>query len=135
MEEETKEEKKEHRSYKIMEGDTIFVRRTDIVSGAGKPYTFYHTVIANKNGEGKKEYFRKVLNFKKNVVLEDNTRIKILGMFETVRHNPKDSKHPIWGLFISEFDVIDEPNYFQDKQSDIEEYQDLGIDEEIVTNW
>ena len=35
--------------------------------------------------------------------------------------------YPVWGLFINEFEVVDEPNYYE-MQNDIEDYQGANED-------
>ena len=122
MEEELEqEEQKIHRPYKIMEGDTVFIKRNDVVSKTGIPYTFYSINIPIKLGE-KKENFKKEIQFKPGVDLKDNTKIKILNMFEKVRINQHDRFNPIWGIYINDFEIIDEPNYYE-MQNELEDYQ------------
>ena len=132
------EEEKEmiHRPYKLMEGDSVYVRRNDIVSKNGKPYVFYSINLAQKNSEGKKDYFKKEVYFKTGVELNDKTKIKVLNMYERARENGKDKYHPIWGIFINEFEVIEEPNYFEEEDK-IEGWQGLSDDDsEIIDpNW
>lgn len=137
MEEELEqEEQKVHRAYKIMEGDTVFIKRDDIVSKTGIPYTFYSINIPIKIGE-KKENYKKEIQFKQGVDLKDNTKIKILNMFEKVRINQRDRFTPVWGLFINDFEIVDEPNYYE-MQNEFEDYQssdELNEDGIVEVNW
>lgn len=128
--EEEKEKQKFHKPYKVMEGDCVFVRRNDIVSKSGVPYTFYSINIQSKNNKGEKEQFKKEIQFKQGVSVEDNTKIKIISMFEKVRNDPHTKYYPVWGLFINEFEIIDEPNYYE-MQNEVENYQNVGANAEI----
>lgn len=123
--EEEQVEQKAHRPYRVMEGDAVFVRRTDIVSKTGVPYTFYYINIQIKNTKGEKEQFKKEIQFKQGVSVEDNTKIKILDMFEKVRNDPHTKYYPVWGLFINDFEILDEPNYYE-MQNEVENYQNVG---------
>lgn len=136
MEEELEQEAegREHRPYKIMEGDVVTVRRQDVVSRNGQPFTFYsvslsQNVISKREGETFREYYKKDLYFKNGVDLVDNTKIKIIDMFEKGRPNPRDKYSTIWGIFVKEFEIVEEPNYYQE-QDDIETYQTLAGKEE-----
>jgi hypothetical protein len=133
MEEELEQEQQEtnrvHRPYKVMEGDLINVRRKDIVGRNGQPYIFYFVNLSEKMKDEEKRYFPKEVYFKKGVTLLDNTKIKVLNFFEKVRPNNQDKYHPIWGIFITEFEVIEEPNYYEE-QDNIESYQGLSESEE-----
>ena len=136
VDEEEREKQNFHKPYKVMEGDSVFVRRTDVVSKSGVPYTFYSINIPVKVGE-KKEQFKKEIQFKQGVDLKDNTKIKIISMFEKVRNDPHTRYYPVWGLFISDFEIIDEPNYYE-MQNEIEDYQSLGEANEdgiVEANW
>jgi len=123
--EEEQVEQKIHRPYRIMEGDAVFVRRNDVVSKTGVPYTFYYINIQIKNAKGEKEQFKKEIQFKQGVSVEDNTKIKILDMFEKVRNDPHTKYYPVWGLFINDFEILDEPNYYE-MQNEVENYQNVG---------
>lgn len=126
---EEEEKQQNHRPYRVMEGDTVVIRRTDIVSKAGVPYIFYHINIPVKIS-GKTQQFKKEIQFKKEVSIQDNTKIKILGMFEKVRNDPHTKYYPVWGLFINDFEIVNEPNYYE-MQNTIEDYQNIGANAEI----
>ena len=126
-EEQTKKEERTHRPYKVMEGDLLFVKRRDGVGKSGVPYTFYYANLPEKEKDGSKTYYQKPLNFRNGVALTDGTKIRVLNMFEKVRSNPLDKYHPIWSLFITEFEIVDEPSYYEE-QTDIENYQGLVDD-------
>ena len=64
--------------------------------------------------------------------MQNDTRIKILNMFEKARPNQRDKYQPIWGLFINDFETIDTPNYIE-QQDNLEDYQ--GINDQIGVNW
>lgn len=137
VDEEEREKQTFHKPYKIMEGDTVCVKRTDIVSKVGRPYTFYSLNIQVKNKDGEKEQFKKEIQFKQGVDLKDNTKIKIISMFEKVRNDPHTKYYPVWGLFINDFEIIDEPNYYE-MQDEIENYQNYGeVNEDgiVEANW
>ena len=129
-EEQEGQEKPFHKPYKIMEGDTVIVRRNDIVSKSGVPYTFYSVNITSKTPKGEKEQFKKEIQFRTGVSIQDNTKIKILNMFEKVRNDPHTRYYPVWGLFIEDFEIVDEPNYYE-MQNEIEDYQNIGANAEI----
>lgn len=129
-EDEEDREKKFHKPYKIMEGDTVIVRRNDIVSKTGVPYTFYSVNITSKNAKGEKEQYKKEIQFKSGISVQDNTKIKILSMFEKVRNDPHTRYYPVWGIFIEDFEIVDEPNYYE-MQNEIENYQNVGANAEI----
>ncbi len=133
MEEEQIEQERVHRPYRIMEGDKIIVRRRDIIGKNGEPYMFYSTNLQMKVGE-KKYAFKKELNFRKDVSLDDGTMIKVVDMFERARFNPNDKYYPIWGLFINEFEICEEPNYLEQQQANIDTYQGNNDDEDTIVD-
>lgn len=107
-------EEKQRRVYKIEEGDIITVYRQDFNNNI-----YYKAMISKKNQDGTKERFYKELHFKKDVLLEDKTVIRIISMFEDVRKNPKDSYNPIYNLFIKDFEITER----QDTVDAINEYK------------
>lgn len=120
------QEEREFRPYKIMPNDCVYVRRNDVVSSDGVPYTFYYINIPVKK-KGKAIQFKKEIQFKEEVSLLDNTKIRLINFSEKVRMDKQMKYYPVWGLFINEFEVIDEPNYYE-MQNDIEDYQGANED-------
>lgn len=108
--------------YKIMAGDIVTIRSKTIES-KGKQYTFYHVEVPAKTQNNTKIYYKKEVSFKKDVSLEDRTRIKINSLFEAARYNPIDKFNPIWKIVITDYEVIEEPNYYELQQKEIEDYQ------------
>jgi hypothetical protein len=133
MEQEEQVEERVHRPYKVMEGDKIVVRRKDIIGKNGEPYSFYSTNLQVKVGE-KKYAFKKELGFRKGVSLDDGTMIKVVEMFEKARFNPNDKYYPMWGLFINEFEICEEPNYFEEEQNNIDTYQGNNETDDVIVD-
>lgn len=98
--------------YKINIGDIIQVKKQAVTSKNGQKFNFYSASVPKKEHNGTISYYKKGLNFKSGVELENNTMIKIYGMYENVRSNKRDPYEPIWYLCITDFEVIE--NYQAD---------------------
>lgn len=113
-------EEEQKRHYKVEAGDVVTVKRQDYGQ-----YTFYKVSLQQKMYDGTKKYFDKNIAFAKGVDIPDKTQIRIKDFFETIRENPKDAYNPIFGLFIKEYEVVEESkadalNEFNDMMSEIE---------------
>ncbi len=104
----------EKRRYKVNVGDVFMIFRSD-----NSGYVNYKLSIKNKKYDGTEEYFYKEVRFKKDVIIENRTKIKIKDFFEIVRENKNDKYNPIWGIFITDFEIVG-----QDTSSALKEYRE-----------
>lgn len=122
------ETEKSKKPYKVNIGDTIKIKRTEI-----NGRMFYSTSVTQKQFDGTKKYYNKRLNFKKGVSIPNDTRIKILDMFENMWDNPKDPYNPVSILMILDYEII--KNSEQIEKDALEEYRDdVFGDEELSSD-
>lgn len=114
----------EKRRYKINVGDVFMVFKSEKTR-----YPSYKFSIKNKNYDGTEEYFYKEIRFKKDVDIPNKTKIKVKDFFEIVRENPNDKYNPIWGLFITDFEIV-----AQDTNSAFKEYREETNSVEDIDN-
>ena len=109
------------RPFKIMIGDTVNVERNDFNG------MIFYKVKVSKNNNGTKLYGYKPVRFKKDVSLENGTRIIIKDMFEDFYN--KDRFNTVFSLFITDFEIAQ-----PDVQGALEEYEKekLGVEDEDV---
>lgn len=88
--------------YKIIAGREYTVQRQDY---NGK--TFYSIALQKKDLDGTVVFGKKTVRFKKDVELQDKTKIKILKGFEDFYQ--KDKYNTIFTLFITEFEITEQP--------------------------
>ena len=88
--------------YKIMAGKEYMVFRTE---NAGRVY--YKIQVSKKNFDGTKEVGYKNIKFKRGIELEDRTIIIPKAGFEDFYN--KDKYTTIFTLFITEFDIVQNP--------------------------
>lgn len=120
------EEQQYKRHYKIEPGDIFYVKRRDI-----NGYTFYKIAICKKKQDDTKEYFDKNIAFKKGTDIADGTKIRILDFFEDVRENKNDKYNPIWSIFITDFEIIEESN--EDALSEFnQKIEESGITDDML---
>lgn len=126
------EEVKQNRPYKIMVGDTIRVFRRE-VDYNGKTLVFYSTPIKKKEYDGTFNYYYKNIKFRKGVDLQNKCTIKINNMFEDVSKNTKDNYNPIWSLFISDYELVEESSSDTIIQYNKQIQDDFGENIEITS--
>ena len=97
------EEEKQHKPYRIMEGDIVTLTRQD-ADKDGKHYTFYK--VATKNTVDDTQTYYKQLSFPSGTDLKDGCRIKIINMTEYARH--LDKYRDTYYLFINEYEELGE---------------------------
>lgn len=107
--------------YRINIGDTIKVNRQDITY-KNKNYTFYSTTVSIRSIQGETIPYKKEINFKLGVELQDGTYIKINNMRENARMNKKDRYEPIWLLCIYDFDIVPVQD-IPDEMESLKEYR------------
>lgn len=118
---------KTRKPYKVNIGDTIKIKRKEI---DGKMY--YSTSVNQKQFDGTKKYYNKRLNFRKGVSIPNDTRIKILDMFENMWDNPKDPYNPVSILMILDYEII--KNSEQIEEEALEEYREDIFGEEDLNS-
>lgn len=121
--------------YKVNIGDVIKVSRTD-VEKEGKKYTFYK-VFFKKDEFGKSKNIFKMLKFKSDVSLKNDTKIRVLNFFEDVIKNSRDRYNPIWCLVITDFEIVEESMSETNKeimnyQSDVKENKESFDFEDLI---
>lgn len=95
-------ENKPRRRYKIEVGDELMVYKNEFNGKA-----FYKVLLKKKMIDDSVEYFYKRIKFKKEVKLDNKTRIRVLDFFEDVDPNKKNKYEPFWTIFITKFDVLE----------------------------
>lgn len=88
--------------YKIIAGREYTVQRQDY---NGK--TYYKIPVKKNHQDGTEEFGLKQVRFKKDVELQDKTKIKILNGFEDFYQ--KDKYNTIFTLVITEFEITEQP--------------------------
>lgn len=114
------EEKRPPRPYKIMIGDVVTIYRSDY---KGKAY--YKICKTKKNMDDTFTYGSKNVTFPKDVELENETRIRILDMYEDFYQ--KDKYTTIWTLFIKDFEIVDEIQAYGDYNLAIEDFSNEDL--------
>lgn len=105
------------RAYKIEVGDVVTVIRNDF-----KDYTFYKVKFAKRQADGILVEGYKNIRFAKGVELENGTEIRVLDMFEDFYN--KDKYTTIWILFISDFEIVDASQAFDNYASALNEAEE-----------
>lgn len=108
---------------------------------ANKPYTivridyagkkFYKIITNQLQLDGTFKAYPKELQFKKDVVLANGTKIIIKRGIENLRSNPKDRYHPISYIQVLDFEVVSKA---QEVSEAISEFNRSSIDEDFYEN-
>ena len=112
-EEEVKENKQ--RSYRIMIGDIVTIRREEFGSKV-----YYKINLSKKNQDNTTTEVKKPIKFRNGVDLKDNTRIRLIKFFEDFYL--KNRYDAIFSLFCTEFETQEENT--NKKEEALTQYQD-----------
>lgn len=102
LEEENYEENSRGIDYKIVEGKIYTINRQDHNGKA-----FYKITVKKKNKDGTTTYGNKNIFFRKDVELQDKTKIKINKAMEDFWN--KDKYTTIFSLVVLDFEVVSQP--------------------------
>ena len=124
--ENSEEEVKKRRYYKIEAGREYTIKRKDIEYN-GETITNYTIGFPKKHGNHLKYLYKRVY-FNPYADLKNNTKILINDFYEDGVENKKDAYNPIWYIVILDYEVTEEPS---DTNDALIEYQNNVNNNEI----
>lgn len=99
-----------HMGYKVMIGFPYKIRKFVHEAKDKKAKAYYKILVARKDSKGKPVYrYKNIIFDDDSVDLEDGTIIMIKNMFETFYDSKWDKFNTLFGLIITDFEVLKVP--------------------------
>ena len=110
-------------------------RKIRVFKNTYNDQVYYRVQVKQKNYDKTEDIFYVPLQFKKGVVLENQTDIIIHSAYENMRKNPRDEYNPIYYLVVTDFEIVErqeqvEKQAYADFQQNLYE-NELGDEVEI----
>lgn len=82
-------------------------RKIRVFKNTYNDQVYYRVQVKQKNYDKTEDIFYVPLQFKKGVVLENQTDIIIHSAYENMRKNPRDEYNPIYYLVVTDFEIVE----------------------------
>lgn len=106
-------------------------RKIRVFKNTYNDQAYYRVQVKQKNYDRTEDIFYVPIQFKKGIVLDNETDIIIHSAYENMRKNPKDDYNPIYYLVITDFEIVERQEQLE-KQAYADFQQNLYENENEV---